>query len=307
MPTIRQAIRDAVKRFEAAGLYFGHGTDNAADEAAWLAMHVSGLSPQELEEHLDQPLEPRAEFETLVAQRIATRKPVAYLIHEAWFAGLRFYVDERVLIPRSHLAEFIQEQFVPWVVPGNIHRILDLCTGSGCIAVALALAFPGAHVDAADISADALAVARRNVAEHGVGDRVELVASDLFTELAGRRYDLIVTNPPYVPAAGIPEFPPEYAHEPALGLAAGPFGLDSIVAILRDACAHLNPGGLLAAEVGAASAALEAAFPQVPFTWLATSYGEPGVFVLGTDELNRHHGAFSVPLETLNARLQTQP
>ena len=306
MPTIRQSIQDAAERFEGAGVYFGHGTDNPADEAAWLAMHVTGLSPHDLEEHLDQPLEPGVEFEALVAKRIATRKPVAYLIHEAWFAGLRFYVDERVLIPRSHLAEFIQERFVPWLVPEKTHRILDLCTGSGCIAVALAAAFPDAHVDAADISTDALAVAQRNVAEHGVGNRVELVASDLFANLAGRRYDLIVTNPPYVPAGGIKEFPAEYAHEPALALAAGPFGLDSIVAILRHASAHLNPGGLFAAEVGAASGALEAAFPRVPFTWLATSYGEPGVFVLTAEELNRHHREFSVPLETLNAHLQNR-
>ncbi len=292
--TLRDFVYAACGRMEKAGLYFGHGTDNALDEAAWLAAAGLHIPYAELDEHADDRLT-AAQLDTLEAllrQRIESRKPLAYLLHEAWFAGQRFYVDERVIVPRSHLAEFIVDRFHPWIEPGRVRRALDLCTGSGCIAVALAQAFPQAVVDAADIDPDALAVARINVEAHGLQTRIRLVQSDLFAGLAGERYDLIVTNPPYVDATDMAELPVEYRHEPAIALASGEHGLDAIIRILAQAPGHLNPHGLLAAEVGNSCTALQAAFPSVPFTWLATVTGDESVFVLSAEELARHHDAF---------------
>jgi ribosomal protein L3 glutamine methyltransferase len=280
--TVLEFVEWAASRFEAAGLAFGHGTDNAFDEAAWLVLHALGLPLDGLESNAERAVDARGAdaVRALIEARITSRRPAAYLTGEAWFAGLPFHVDERVIVPRSHLAEPILERFEPWVDPAEVRTALDLCTGSGCIAVALALAFPQARVDAADISADALAVARRNIHRHDLDSRVRLVQSDLFENLTDRRYDLIVTNPPYVEDDALTDMAEEYRHEPGLALAAGAEGLDIILRILDTAARHLNPGGLLAAEVGDARGALEAARPGLPFIWLATSYGEPGMFVL---------------------------
>jgi len=292
--TVRDAVLHFERRFRQAKLYFGHGTDNARDEAAWLVTGVLAIPFAELDANAGRVLTAAENhrLEELGAQRIATRKPLAYLLHEAWFAGHKFYVDERVIVPRSLIGEFVREHFRPWVDPARVTRILDLCTGSGCIAIAAALAFPQARVDAADISPDALAVARRNVDAYELGRRVELVQSDLFAALAGRRYDLILTNPPYVDARDMATLPPEYRHEPELALASGRHGLDAIVRILAGAPEHLEPGGVLIAEVGNSHAALQKRFPKVPFAWLDSPSGDDSVFLLGREAIARHAAAF---------------
>ncbi|MDO8704214.1 MAG: 50S ribosomal protein L3 N(5)-glutamine methyltransferase [Sulfuricaulis sp.] len=293
--TVRELIRRIEQRFNDAGLYFGHGTDNALDEAAWLVGSALQLAPHELDAHLEDRPTPAQQnaIRALVEKRINTRQPLAYLLKEAWFAGLKFYVDERVIVPRSLTAEFIVEQFHPWIDPARIHRILDLCTGSGCMAIACAYAFPEARVEAADISEAALAVARINVENHGQQGRVQLLHSDLFSGLAGARYDLIVTNPPYVARAEMQTLPPEYRHEPALALASGAQGLDAVTRILAAAPSHLNPGGILVAEVGNSAASLQEKFPSAPFTWLTTATGDESVLLLTAEQLRQHHAAFA--------------
>jgi ribosomal protein L3 glutamine methyltransferase len=293
--TIADFIGWVERRFAQAGLYFGHGTDNALDEAAWLVGAALPLAPHELDEHLDDVPAPAQQeaIRALVERRITTRKPLAYLLKEAWFAGLKFYVDERVIVPRSLTAEFIVERFHPWIDPARVGRILDLCTGSGCMAIALAYAFPEARVDAADISEAALAVARINVENHALRARVRVVRSDLFGALAAERYDLIVTNPPYVAQAEMETLPPEYRHEPALALAAGAQGLDAITRILAEAPAHLNPAGILVAEVGNSAGTLQEKFPAVPFTWVTTSAEDESVFLLTAEQLQQHRAAFA--------------
>ena len=291
--TVDQFIRWAERQLDAAGLHFGHGTERARDEAAWLVGSALGLEPAQLAAHLRDPV-PRAQsarIHDLVATRVRTRKPAAYLLNEAWFAGRKFYVDERVLIPRSLTGEFILERFAPWVAPRQVRRALDLCTGSGCIAIALAHAFPAARIDAADISPDALAVARINVGHYRLGGRIRLIASDLFGALQGERYDLIVTNPPYVAAAEMRELPQEYRHEPALALVSGKSGLNAIGRILAAAADHLTPHGVLIAEVGNSAGALKRRFPRVPFTWLVTSGGDDSVFLLTAEQLARYRPA----------------
>ncbi len=290
--TVRALIRWAAGRFRRARLHYGHGTGNARDEAAWLVGHVAGFAPDALAAHLDEPLA-AATVETvraLTEQRIQTRQPLAYLLHEAWFAGLRFYVDARVIVPRSLIAEFIEERFRPWV--GRVRRVLDLCTGSGCMAVALARAFPAARVDASDISAAALEVARINVEHHGLSERIQLIQSDLFSALPGERYDLIVTNPPYVAAAEMETLPEEYRHEPELALVSGASGLDAVTRILAAAPAHLHPDGILVAEVGNSCAALQETFPDLPFIWLSTASGDDSVFLLTAEEWNQRRTIF---------------
>lgn len=293
--TVADFIRWTEQRFEAAGLYFGHGTDNALDEAAWLVGSALQLAPHELDEHLEDRLgpAPRDTIRALAQARIATRRPLAYLLKEAWFAGLKFYVDERVIVPRSLTAEFIQERFQPWIDPAHVHRILDLCTGSACMAVALAGAFPSARVDAADISPDALAVARINVESHALHKRIRLIRSDLFSALANERYDLIVTNPPYVARAELLGLPAEYRHEPALALESGDTGLDAVTRILAQAPERLNAGGILVAEVGNSGIALQEKFAAVPFTWLTTSSGDESVFLLSVEQLQQQHAHFA--------------
>jgi len=283
--TVRDHILWATRRLTQAGLHFGHGTDNALDEAAWLVGGALGWDPAEVEAHADDPLEPaRAKaVSELVEQRISTRKPTAYLLREAWFAGFKFYVDERVLVPRSLLAEFILERFQPWIDPQRVHRVLDLCTGSGCIAVALARVFPEAEIDASDVSLEALEVARINVERHELVGRVRLVHSDLFAALTDEHYDLIVTNPPYV--AETEMLPAEYLHEPKQALVSGDQGLDALRRILSGAQAHLNPGGILVAETGNSAVALQKTFPTVPFMWLTTATGDESVFLLTAEQL----------------------
>lgn len=297
--TVRDAIAWGDSALENAGVYCGHGTADTLDEAAWLVGGALKWTPAELDARLDDALTDaaRRDIKTLIEQRIRTRKPAAYLLHEAWFAGLPFYVDERVLVPRSLTAEFIQEQFAPWIDAGRVHRILDIGTGSGCMAIAAALAFPAAEVDAADISADALAVARVNVERHGLEGRVRLVPSDLYAGLGGRRYDVILTNPPYVAPAEIEELPPEYRHEPRLALISGTDGLDAILRILAGAQAHLEPHGILVAEVGNSCETLQHALPEVPFVWLETAAGDDSVFLLTAAQIARHTPAFARALQ----------
>ena len=279
---------------EEAGVYFGHGTDNALDEAAWLVSHAVGLPPTFSDAELEQELsvEQQRAVESLLQRRIQQRVPAAYLTHEAWFAGHRFYVDERVLVPRSPLAELILDGFYPWIDPAGLKRVLDLCTGSGCIAIATALALPQVEVDATDISAAALEVARRNVEEYELTQRVHLIESDLFDALQGRRYDLILSNPPYVDAEDMAALPEEYHREPQLGLTAGPEGLDLVIPMLQQAPDYLTDNGVMIVEVGNSAEALQARFPTVPFTWLEFSYGGEGVFLLETAQLVEYHDIF---------------
>jgi len=290
--TLREMILEGQAILDDAGVWFGHGTDNALDEAAWLVSHAAGLAPDFAEAELDRPLTEaqQAAARELLRQRVTTRQPAAYLLREAWFAGHRFYVDERVLVPRSPLAELILDELQPWIEPGRVERVLDLCTGSGCIGIAAALQFPQARVDLSDISPEALAVARRNVTDHGLDERVAVIASDLFDALAGRRYDVILSNPPYVDAGDMAALPEEYRREPALGLAAGEAGLDLVIPMLQQASDHLNPGGILVVEVGNSAAALQARFPQLPFTWLEFSRGGEGVFLLDAGQLAAWRG-----------------
>jgi ribosomal protein L3 glutamine methyltransferase len=302
LKTIRTLLPYGVERFEKAGLSYGHGTTNAVDEAAWLILHAMGLPPRDLASHLDTPLtESQVKAaKSLLDRRARSRKPAAYLIHEAWLGPHRFYVDERVIVPRSYIGELLAKShsreggnpgkaLPPFWLDSRLHRndpkILDLCTGSGCLAILAALKFPEASVDAAELSADALEVAKRNVADYQLERRVRLVKSDMFSALQGRAYDLIISNPPYVKASSMARLPQEYRKEPEMALASGTDGLDHTRRILAEARAHLNPGGRLVVEIGHNRKALEKAFPKLRFEWPKTSGGKGYVFALNQDDL----------------------
>ncbi len=288
--TLRDFVRYAVSCFQEAGLYYGHGTDNAWDEASFLIWHTLHLPYQLNAEVLDARLLQREKeaLLKLIQKRVKERLPLAYLTHEAWFAGLPFYVDERVLVPRSPIAELIENHFQPWLDGDKVNHILDLCTGSGCIAIACAKAFPDAEIDATDISPEALAVAKMNLLRHHVEGQVSLHEGDLFNALKHKKYDLIISNPPYVSAQEMVELPSEYRHEPPLGLAAGPHGLDMALNILNNAAHYLHAEGILIVEVGNSEEALAEKFPKVPFTWLEFQRGGGGVFMLTAEQLKQY-------------------
>jgi len=286
--TVRSLVADVHARLKRARLAFGHGTGNAWDEAVYLVLHALKLPPDRLTPVLARKITPaeRKRTERLLDARVRRRVPAAYLTHEAWLGDYRFYVDDRVIVPRSFIADLLRERFAPWLLrPQRIKRALDLCTGSACLAVILAKAFPASRVDAADISTAALAVARRNVADYRLQRRIRLLKSDMFSALGNERYDLIIANPPYVSAAVMRNLPREYHHEPRLALAGGRDGFDSVRAILRDAAAHMSARGLLVVEIGHQRRRLEAAFPGLPFVWPQTSGGDDCVFMLDRGDL----------------------
>jgi ribosomal protein L3 glutamine methyltransferase len=280
LDTLGEIFRFAVKRFRTARLAYGHGTSNAHDEAAFMVLEGLRLPIDRLEPYLD--LRPsaaeRSRLLTLIDARVSLRLPAPYLLGAAYMHGIRFHSDRRALIPRSFIGDMLADGVLPIPDPRKVRRVLDLCTGSGCLAILAALAFPRAHIDAADLSAGALALARRNVTSHRLGDRITLHRGDLFEPLKGRRYDLILTNPPYVDATGMARLPPEYRHEPRMALAAGDDGLDLVRCILDQAPGHLTRDGALLCEVGRGRAPLEAAFPNLPFLWLDTEHSEGEVF-----------------------------
>ena len=287
-------IRWGASRFNQAKLYFGHGTDNAVDEALFLVLHALHLQPG-LPPEMYHACLTEAEKEvvlTLFKRRINERLPAPYLTHEAWFGGMSFYVDERVLVPRSPFAELIEERFAPWVDEERTETILDLCTGSACIAIACAAAFPWAEVEAADISPEALEVAGINIERHQLQDQVRAVQSDLFDGLKGRHYDLIVSNPPYVDAQDMASMPEEFRREPPLGLEAGEDGLELVLRILAQAPDHLARDGVLVVEVGNSEEALVNRFPEVPFVWLEFERGGHGVFLLQAETLREYRELF---------------
>ncbi|MES9880571.1 MAG: 50S ribosomal protein L3 N(5)-glutamine methyltransferase [Sedimenticola sp.] len=294
LATLRDFIRWGMSRFNEAGLFFGHGTDNAHDEAVALVLHALHLPADLSPTYLDAALTTaeREEVIGLLRERVEKRLPAAYLTHEAMFASHSFYVNEHVLIPRSPIAELIDVAFEPWVQADAVERVLDLCTGSACIAIACAYCFEGASVDAVDISADALDVASINVRRHGMGEQVEPILSDLFSALKGRHYDLIVSNPPYVSEEEMAQLPDEYHREPVLGLEAGREGLDIVARILRQASDYLEPNGVLIVEVGNSAEALTNRYPQVPFLWLDFEHGGQGVFLLTVEQLNEYQTEF---------------
>ncbi len=288
LKTVRDCLRFAVSRFNDAELFFGHGSENAYDEAAYLILHTLHLPLDRLDPFLDARLTQSELYEVLdiIERRTEQRIPAAYLTNQAWLGDLSFYVDERVIVPRSFIAELLREQLFPWVEnPDGVHAVLDMCTGSGCLAILAAHAFPDAHVDAVDLSTDALDVAQYNVSDYGLEDRITLIESDLFAGLRGKKYDLIISNPPYVDAPSVAALPQEYKYEPEQALGSGSDGLDATRAILEHAAEHLTDDGLLIVEIGHNRDALEAAFPTVPFTWLDVSAGDEFVFLLHRSDL----------------------
>ena len=287
--TVRDWLRYAVTRFNRAGIFCGHGVSNTYDEAVWLILATLALPPDRLEPFLDAciPSGERVALLENIACRADERIPTAYLVREAWLGGYRFHVDGRVIVPRSWFAELLDSNaFAPWIEdPETVTAALDMCTGSGCLAILMAEAFPNADIVATDISPDALDVAQSNIAEYGLDERIEPVQSDLFDALDARLFDLIVCNPPYVTTESMEQLPPEYLHEPALALAAGEDGLDIVRRLISEAARHLHPGGILAVEIGRNCHLVENAFPSLPFTWLTTRSGVDGVFVLKREDL----------------------
>ena len=286
--TVRDWLRYAVSAFTEGSLTFGHGTTSAYDEAVYLILHTLHLPLDTLEPFLDArlTLQEKSVLMALLKQRVDQKIPASYLTHEAWLGEFKFYVDERVIVPRSFIAELLRERLVPWVAEADhTTSVLDLCTGSGCLAIIAAYAFPNARVDAIDLSTDALQVAQRNISDYHLNDRVHLIESDLFSKISGRKYDIIISNPPYVDAESVSALPQEYLHEPKLALGSGNDGLDATRKILNLAAAHLTPHGILIVEIGHNRDALEAAFPELPFTWLEVSAGDEFVFLLHRNDL----------------------
>ncbi len=294
--TVRDFLRYAVSCFNAAGLTYGHGTAGALDEAAFLILEALQLPVDDINPWLDARLLPdeRRKLASLLDARVTTRKPAPYLVGKAYIQGIPFHVDERVIVPRSFIAELLlgdalgPDQLGLIAEPEALGSALDLCTGSGCLAIIAAMCLPNAEVDAVDLSADALEVARLNLAEHGVEDRIRLLGGDLFKPVKSARYDLIITNPPYVAAAEVAAFPPEYANEPQLAHLGGADGLDLVRRILAEAAAHLTPEGGLICEIGTGRHILEDEYPTLPFTWLDTEQSEGEVFWLSRRDLTQH-------------------
>lgn len=288
LKTLRDCLRFAVSRFNEGELFFGHGSENSFDEAVYLILHTLHLPLDRLEPFLDAKLTQSEIYDVLniIEKRVEQRIPAAYLTNQAWLGDHSFYVDERVIVPRSFIAELLREQLFPWLEnPDEVNSVLDMCTGSGCLAILAAQAFPLAEIDAADLSADALDVAQYNVTDYELDDRINLIESDLFAELTGKRYDIIISNPPYVDAPSVAALPPEYKHEPKLALGSGADGLDATRTILEHAAEHLTENGLLIVEIGHNRDALEATYPDLPFTWLDVSAGDEYVFMLHRNDL----------------------
>ena len=286
--TIRDWLRFTVSRFEEAGIFFGHGTANAYDEAVWLVMSALHLPHDTLENFLDAVITEaeRKHLAHLIERRITERTPTAYLLREAWLRGYKFYVDERVIVPRSFIAELLDDGLSPWIeYPEMVESAADICTGSGCLGILLADAFPNADIDVVDISPDAIAVANINIANYDLQERVHAVQSDMFTALAGKTYDLIISNPPYVDAESMAALPQEYRNEPQLALGSGDAGLDHTHTLLREAPRFLNDGGLLIVEIGHNRDTLLEAYPGLPFTWLEVEAGDEFVFLLTKEQL----------------------
>lgn len=291
--TVATMLEQGQQQFETAQIYFGHGTTSAWDEAVYLLSHVLDLPPDADRSLLSQVLtdQQQADIQALYQRRVSERIPAPYLTGTAWFCGLPFKVDKRVIIPRSPLAELVYNGFQPWCETEPA-KVLDLCTGSGCIGIACAYAFEQAHVVLSDISVDALAVAAVNIEQHEVGNRVRALQSDLFDGLSGQRFDLIVSNPPYVDAVDLADMPDECQHEPELALASGDDGLDFTRRLLSEAEQYLTEEGVLVVEVGNSWVALERAFAKVPFVWLEFAEGDAGVFVLSRNQLLEHRESF---------------
>lgn len=286
--TIRDWLRFTVSQFEESGIFFGHGADNSYDEAVWLILSALHLPHDTLDNFLDAVIteSERKHLAHLIEQRITKRTPTAYLVREAWLRGYKFYVDERVIVPRSFIAELLEDGLQPWIeYPELVNSAVDICTGSGCLGVLLADAFPDAHIDVVDISPDAIAVANINIANYGLQDRISAIQSDMFTALSGKQYDVIISNPPYVDAPSMAQLPAEYRNEPQIALGSGDAGLDHTHTILREAAKHLNDNGILVVEIGHNRDALLEAYPDLPFTWLDTSSGNQFVFLLTKEQL----------------------
>lgn len=292
LDTITDFIRFGASLFKQADLFYGHGNASAIDEAAFLVLHTLNLEPDTHSVYFASKLTDNEKQSVLdiLFRRANDKTPAAYLTHEAWFAGMPFYVDERVLVPRSPIAELIEHHFEPWVQPEQVEQILDLCTGSGCIAIACAAYFPNAEVDAVDISEDALDVALQNIERHSMIDQVNIIQSDLFSNLQGKQYDIIVSNPPYVDAQDMADMPEEFRAEPELGLAAGEDGLDLVIPMLEQASKHLHPDGILIVEVGNSEYALQSRYPDLPFFWLEFKNGGQGIFLLTKEQLDQYFG-----------------
>jgi ribosomal protein L3 glutamine methyltransferase len=286
--SVRDYVRFAVSRFHQAGLFFGHGSSDAYDEAVYLVLHTLHLPLDRLEPFIDARLtgRERAEVLNIIQRRVTERIPAAYLTREAFLGEFSFYVDERVIVPRSFIAELLRTQLSPWIAePEAVGSVLDMCTGSGCLAILAAHEFPHARVDAVDLSPDALAVAQHNVEDYELQDRVRLVQSDLFSKLGNNKYDLIISNPPYVDAPSVAALPQEYLHEPPLALGSGEDGLDATRVILKHAAQHLTDNGILIVEIGHNRDLLEAEYPKLPFTWLDVTAGDQFVFMLHRNDL----------------------